>query len=148
MTEDHAPVWEDTGDPFELPAAGWGRIVIDTGVLWVPRALSILGQLADDIVLPAVAYAERARQYREVGRSLDRLDALLRRHRVIVEPMDAGHALAASEWTSDRGLWQKHGRDALIAGHIGLHDVLWTTNPRDFIALGFPEDKIEAIAAR
>lgn len=41
--------------------------------------------------------------------------------------------------------WRRRSRDALIAGHVGVGDSLWTTTPQDFVALGVPEAAIVAV---
>lgn len=118
------------------------RIILDTGVFYYPEALSRLAELPHDIVVPAVALAERLRQ-------VDGLDAAafrrtLARAQVDVEAMGETQATRfAPRLTRDE--WRDLSHDAFIAGHVETADELWTTNPEDFIRIGMPAGQIVAV---
>lgn len=118
------------------------RTVLDTGVLFRPTALQALKQQAADVVVPAVAYAERLRQFAARGASRAELDDYLARMRFRVEPFGPEEAARYVPGMMDDAAWQRLARDAMIAGHVGPNDRLWTTNPKDFLALGVPKDQI------
>lgn len=111
------------------------RHVIDTGVLFHPKAVLELAEREDDIVLPAVAYAERVRQLRRTGRSIEEFDSWLAEFSITIEPFGTQEALRL---TSSLGweMWRRHARDALIAAHVRSDDVIWTTNWKDFETVG------------
>lgn len=117
-------------------------IVLDTGVLYHPEVLRRLAELPDDIVLPAIAYAERGRQILRDGRSLPELDVALAENEIRVEPFDRDAALRYAVHVHDDATWRRTARDALIAGHVGENDILWTTNRSDFEVIGVPADQI------
>lgn len=117
-------------------------IILDTGVLWRPQALDRLQGQRAPLVLPSVALAERARQYRKKGWPVDRLLQDLDDNGISIETLGPLEALRRAPSVLDDVRWQRHCRDALIAGHIGPDDMLWTTNPRDFLELGVPPDQV------
>lgn len=121
------------------------RLIIDTGVLWRPEALRALVELPHDRILPAVAFAERAREIQAAGREPAELVTLLGRCGIQVEPFTEQHALRYAATITDEGKWRILARDALIAGHVGPEDTLWTTDPEDFKRIGVPEDQIVPI---
>lgn len=93
----HAPLWEAL-------ATASGRGLIEDGRL--------------QVILPAVAYAERLRQMRRYGQDVDlwkrSLDAL-GVEREGFQEMEA-ERIGASAWTEVE--WRRHARDALIAAHV------------------------------
>jgi predicted nucleic acid-binding protein len=118
------------------------RIILDTGALFHPEVLRRTLGLGE-VVLPAVAYAERLRQIVAAGRKPEELARVLRRALIDVEPFGRAQAdripgLADSEW-------RRLARDAMIAAHLQPGDRLWTTNPKDFLALGMPKEQIVAV---
>lgn len=122
------------------------RLIIDTGVLWRPDALRALVELPHDRILPAVAFAERARQVVTAGRTENELLDLLERSGIQVEPFDRVHASRWAPTIKDDAQWARRARDALIAGHLEKDDLLWTTDPTDFKAIGVPDDQIVVVA--
>lgn len=127
------------------------RIVLDTSALFYPRALAALRDLegAPEIVLPAIALMERARQLRSQGREgwLEML-RLAEASGWAVEPFGPAEvrqtvALAPLE----RSRWARVSRDAMLAGHLAPEDALWTAHPRDFVALGVPPERVVDAAA-
>lgn len=121
------------------------RIVVDTSILWKPGALSRLAHEAGDHVVPAVAYAERARQYAQTGRSIGQLDETLASFDLSVEAFTREFALRFVPRLTDDEDWKRLDRDAMIAGHVGPADVLWTANVKDFLAVGLREDQVVAV---
>lgn len=122
------------------------RIIIDTGVLFYPRALRELAEFPDDIILPAVAYAERVRQLCAKGHSADEFDLWLQRNSIDVEAFDRVHARRVVPRLTSENAWIRLARDAMIAGHVGSDDVLWTTNPKDFLAMGLSRSQVWGVA--
>lgn len=120
------------------------RIVLDTGALWKRETFLRLLNDRREAVLPAAAYAERVRQLLRDGRAAAELDALLDGARIRVEPMGREEATAFVHRLLDDAAWRRRSFDALIAGHVGPGDELWTTNARDFALLGVPREKIVA----
>jgi predicted nucleic acid-binding protein len=120
------------------------RIVLDTGILWDKPALERLRQESGPIVLPAVAFTERARQFVRQGRSVEELWRQLEEGGFEVEPFAAENGLRYAARLDD-ARWGRLARDALIAGHVGPDDVLWTQNPKDFLALGLPSDQVVGV---
>ena len=121
------------------------RIIIDTGVLWKPSIIEELAESGHELVVPALAFAERARQVAKHGRDARTLQFLLHTAGIHVEALDAD---AASRYTTqlvDDEQWKSLGADALIAGHVGDEDVLRTTNPADFLALGLNSEQVHAV---
>jgi predicted nucleic acid-binding protein len=120
------------------------RVVLDTSVLWDLDALDRVGQEPGRPVLPAVAFTERARQLAAAGRSVEELWRLVADLGADVEPFSEVHGLRIAARLDD-GTWRRHARDALIAGHVEDDDVLWTKNPRDFLAVGLRKDQVVAV---
>lgn len=117
------------------------RILLDTGVLYHPRALDALVEDPRFSVLPAIALAERIRQIRRDGRDPEDLLELLEANRILIESFQKREAFAGVLMLDDTA-WARLARDAMIAAHLRDGDVLWTTNPRDFLALGVARDRI------
>lgn len=121
------------------------RIVFDTSAFFVSAALRAVRDGSFDAVVPAVAFAERARQLASEGRLAPRqFLAWLAANRMPVEPFGAEEALRIAAGVRDRALWNRSARDAMIAGHVGPEDVLWTANRRDFEAVGLAPERIRA----
>lgn len=120
------------------------RTILDTGVLWNPEAMDRARRMDGVVVLPAVAFTERARQIAQAGRTVDELWRLVRSAGLLVESFRIEHGLMLAARLDDV-TWRRHARDALIAGHVGPGDVLWTTNPRDFAAVGLPSEQVLAV---
>lgn len=118
------------------------RIVLDTGVFFSRDIWERLSTRVDEIVLPAVAYAERARQIHQGGGNLRSFEILLSAFQIEVESFSRAHALRRAIHIEDQQWWKANARDAFIAGHVGPGDELWTTNPKDFITLGLDPDSI------
>lgn len=110
------------------------RVVLDTGALYRPQRLRALKGRQVEVVIPAVAFAERVRQVHRAGGDVHRLRATLAKARFQVEPFGEAEAIRMAR--PDDGAWARHARDAMVAAHLRRGDVLWTTNPRDFLALG------------
>jgi len=121
------------------------RLVLDTGVFFRPQALEAAMQHDGDLVVPAVAYAERLRQV--AGQGQRHVDALRQRVRKFVEAFDADVAeIRMPALTGlDRRTWHRLARDAFIASHVRPGDELWTTDPQDFMALGLAAEQIVAV---
>lgn len=119
------------------------RAVLDTGVFYRRELLE--GFLASEIevVVPAVAYAERVRQLRRDGRDVEEFDRALARGNFVVEPFGGEEALRIPA-LRDRE-WGEHARDAMIAAHVREGDLLWTTNPRDFLAIGLKPSQVRGV---
>ena len=114
------------------------RVILDTGVFYRPESLKALtGQTP---IVPAVVYLERLRQLRRDGRSEDEFNDVLAGLRMVVEPF--GREQAARVPKLSDADWRRLARDAMIAGHLKEGDMLWTTNPKDFLALGIPARQI------
>lgn len=120
------------------------RIVMDTGMFFRPTALHEAARGPDDIVIPAVAYAERLRQmaargsvpgFQHTVADLGRIEPFGPREADRIMPGLGG---------LDPAAWYRLARDALIAGHVRPGDELWTTDPKDFVAVGVPERQIVA----
>jgi predicted nucleic acid-binding protein len=120
------------------------RIVLDTSVLWDKPALERLRKEPGDIVLPAVAFTERARQFVRQGRPVAELWRQLAEGGFEVEAFGAEHGLRHAARLDDAA-WARLARDALIAGHVGPGDVLWTKNPKDFLAVGLPREQVVGV---
>lgn len=119
------------------------RIVLDTGCFYRPAELGTLRSPRLRVVIPAVAIAERRRQLLRDRRPLDELTELLSLTGFEVEPY--GRDEASSTPFLDDARWARHARDAMIAAHVRPGDVLWTTNPKDFLALGLKPEQVRAI---
>lgn len=118
------------------------RIVLDTGVLFRPEALRAARSDGRRVVLPAIAYAERHRQLARDGMDTARFEAALAHAGIHVEPFAAPQARALPRAARDDAVWRRHARDALVAAHLEPRDELWTTNRRDFEALGVPRARL------
>ena len=123
------------------------RIVLDTGVFFRPAALRALAQAPHRVVVPAVAFAERARQVGKRGVAPEALLDLLDRLDFRVEPFGVEEAQRYAPSLGDDGRWRALARDAMIAGHLGPRDVLWTTDPKAFLELGVPAEQVVAVPA-
>lgn len=120
------------------------RHVIDTGIFYHAGALTALAGAKEDVIVPAVAFAERVRQLRRDGRRVEAfLEALAANHWQ-VEPLGAAEGLRVPPVTDDR-VWRRHARDALIAAHVRTDDTLWTTNPKDFLLLGLAAAQLREV---
>jgi len=122
-----------------------GRIVVDTNVLWDAGALLRLQESGRPLVLPAVAFAERARQFKARGWSLQSLWKILEKVGLVVEPLGPVEAVRFAMDLQDNQHWARLSRDAFIAGHVGPGDTLWTRDVEDFVAVGVPRGQIVAI---
>lgn len=119
------------------------RVIIDTGVLFRPALMRELRDGGHSGVLPAVALAERVRQLRREGRDVDRFLVELEATMTRIEPFGVHETLRTAPL--DDATWKRHARDAMIAAHVREGDVLWTTNPRDFLALGFAPEQVRGV---
>lgn len=119
------------------------RVVLDTGAFYRPQRLRALQGRQTEVVVPAVAFAERVRQIGRAGGDVERFRLALARARFGVEPF--GHAEALRMPRPDDARWSRHARDAMVAAHLRRGDVLWTTNPRDFVELGLRPEQVVAI---
>lgn len=118
------------------------RIILDTGVFFRPERLVELSTRPEDVIVPVVALAERVRQLARDGRDVDAFLRALDATEIYAEPLLADAACAFVARIRDDTVWRRHSRDALIAAHVRPGDELWTTNPRDFLALGLPRASI------
>lgn len=123
------------------------RIVLDTGVLWRPRALRALAELPDDVVVPAAVFTERARQIRRDGRDVEELTSALEANEFQVEPYGPEEARRYAVEVQDDDAWRRLARDATIAGHVRSDDLLWTTDPDDFLEIGLEDEQILDVSA-
>lgn len=96
-------------------------LVLDTSALWHPTLLRRLTEahgrgLRVDVVLPAVAYAERYRQLARDARDMLRWQTDLENAGIRVEPFTEAEAERL------RGLddetWRAHARDFLVTAHV------------------------------
>lgn len=117
-------------------------VIVDTSALWSKEVLHRLRD-RDDVIVPSVVFMERARQIVTGGGRLESFVQYLRRSGWPVAPFEELEALRSvrlAHVAPDR--WRALFRDAMIAGHVGPHDQLWTFNPRDFLALGIPDRQV------
>jgi hypothetical protein len=121
------------------------RIILDTGVFFRPEALRRLSGMPHLVVVPAVAFAERARQLAKRGVGPDAFLDVLDRLGFHVEPFGPEEALRFAPGLADDGRWRALARDAMIAGHLRPADLLWTTDPKDFLELGVPKDRLVGV---
>lgn len=121
------------------------RAIVDTGVFFKPDALRRLAGLPHPVIVPAVAFAERARQLAKRGVPPDAFLETLDRLDFRVEPFGPEEALRFAPKLGDDDEWRRLARDAMIAGHLRDADVLWTTDPADFLRLGVPPRQVLAI---
>lgn len=123
------------------------RVVLDTGVFFVPSALERLSSVPHDVVVPAVVLTERARQLAKHGVDPAELLEALEANAFDVEAYGVDEALAWAPGIHADDDWQRLARDAMIAGHVDEGDVLWTTNPADFVEIGVDADRIATVDA-
>lgn len=118
------------------------RIVLDTGAFFRPEAIRQAQGRFEDVVVPAIAYAERLRQVEAHGPGPARAFRAAMAH--LVEPFGAAEAERFVPGFADlpRRQWIHLARDAMIAGHVRAGDELWTTDPDDFAAVGVPGRQI------
>ncbi|MHB8603791.1 MAG: type II toxin-antitoxin system VapC family toxin [Thermoplasmatota archaeon] len=118
-------------------------IIVDTGVFWSPEAMERLRRRRD-VLVPSIVFVERARQLEEKDEmTAERFALRLRQLRWRVAPYTHEEAMRTLRLAPlEQGRWRRMARDALIAGHVGQHDVLWTFNGKDFRVLGLPERQI------
>lgn len=121
------------------------RVVLDTNALFDREAMLQLAATRKRIILPAVAFAERARQLQRAGRSLEELWQVLEVGKISLESFGADEALRRPLHAIEDKAWGRLARDAFIAGHVGPGDMLWTKDVEDFVAVGVPRDQIHAI---
>lgn len=121
------------------------RIVLDTCAFFNRGIWDRLAERDEDIILPAVAYAERARRLNVGGGNLRSFEILLDAFQIEVEPFSRGEASRYAIHVEDRTWWRGNARDAFIAGHVRPGDELWTANAKDFEILGLPTGSIVAI---
>lgn len=118
------------------------RVILDTGVFYRPEAITRLAKIPDDVVVPTVVLAERIRQVERDGFNSTAFRRLLYRCQFQVEPLYEEAALRHTRHVHDDEAWNRLARDALIAGHALEDDMIWTTNPSDFLEIGVPEHQI------
>jgi len=123
------------------------RVILDTGVFYHPEALRQAARVEANLIVPSVVFMERARQLRRDGRDVRAFATRLVEDGYTVEPFRAAHALRYAIPLGDDRLWRRHFRDAMIAGHVGEGDELWTTNPRDFEAVGLRREQLKVVPA-
>lgn len=121
------------------------RLVIDTGVFFRRTALQELLGVSVPVILPATAYMERGRQLSARGVPQKKWDQVIEYYGFVVEPFDRQEAVRYAVEIHDDRRWHRLYRDAMIAGHVGPQDVLWTTNPKDFIAVGLDPDQVVGV---
>lgn len=121
------------------------RLVLDTGVFFRPKALRQLTEIDEPVVVPATVYMERGRQLLARGVTQAEWDEALDLLNVLVEPFERQHASRFGMRIADDNLWRRLYRDAMIAGHVEAEDVLWTTNPKDFVALGLKPEQVVTV---
>ncbi len=117
------------------------RIILDTGIFYRPDAWHELA--GRTVVVPAVVYAERVRQLRRDSRTVEELDFILHQMDASVEPLT--QLLAATLKGMDDRTWRRLSRDAMVACHVRDDDILWTTNPADFLELGLTPEQVVAL---
>lgn len=121
------------------------RIVLDTNVLWSVDALNTLMGMPLEVVVPSIVLAERVRQIRARGQDVG---IFLERIRLLdwtIEALGREQALRYSTEITQDDKWRALARDAFIAGHVRQGDVLWTSNVKDFVAIGVPERQIQRV---
>ncbi len=122
------------------------RIILDTNVLFHRRACQLLANKPDDLVLPAVAFAERVRQVQRRGGTVEELWRTLAKAGIEVESFGVEEALLRPWKHLDDRSWLRLARDAMIAGHVGPGDMLWTSDVDDFVAVGVARGQIQDTA--
>lgn len=123
------------------------RIVLDTGVFFRPEALAALASRPENVVVQAVALAERVRQLHRDKMDVAAFLAALEKAEFVPEALDPSAACALMPRVVDDARWRRLARDAFVAAHVRPGDELWTTNPRDFLALGLPAEQVVAVPA-
>lgn len=118
------------------------RVVLDTSAFYQKDAFRQLARVPNLIVLPVIAFAERVRQLERDGRDARLFVQRLAEFRILIEPLGAEAATRYTSRLHDDARWRRLARDALIAGHVQDEDVLWTMNPKDFLAVGLPSGRI------
>lgn len=125
------------------------RIVIDTNVLFDRDATLAICDDPRPKILPAAAFAERARQRsRDHDESPEDLLSWLAALDIEVENYGPAQAARIAARVADDATWERHARDAMIAGHVEEMDEFWTANPRDFVAVGLDVRHIVDIKSR
>lgn len=117
------------------------RVILDTGVFFHPEALGMMEYFLADIVVPAIVFTERARQIARDGGDVARFERLLADIGATIEPFSHNEGKQHATSISNEH-WARLARDAMIAGHVRAGDCLFTTNPRDFLDLGVPQEQI------
>jgi predicted nucleic acid-binding protein len=113
------------------------RIIVDTNVLYDSAAIMALDDDVRPKILPAVVFLERARQlHRDRKVSVEEVRATFERSRWRIEEFGAEQAMRIGARIADDSTWRRHYRDAMIAGHVEEWDELWTSNAKDFLAVG------------
>jgi predicted nucleic acid-binding protein len=118
------------------------RYVIDTGVFYRRDVLLQLSETDVEIVVPVTVYMERVRQLRAKDLDPGTFVTALVANAFRVESFEPIHAERYATQITDPQRWKRLYRDAMIAGHVGPDDVLWTTNPKDFLAVGLEADQV------
>lgn len=115
------------------------RVILDTSAFYYARALRRIPR-GDRVVVPAVAFTERARQLKRDHRATPaEFHRSLTQRGWKVEAFREEHALRAAHLApSNEERWQQLARDVLVAAHLRADDFLVTTNTGDFIELGIP----------
>lgn len=120
------------------------RVVLDTSALYYPQALALLETQPRPVIVPTIVLLERARQLRASGRDgWSDVVVLASAAGWDIEAFDAAHARRTARLAPlDPRIWRTINRDAMIAGHVGDDDAIWTANPRDFLHLGLKEQQV------
>lgn len=87
-------------------------------------------------------FTERARQLGKRGIEPEDFADRLRRNDLTIEAYGVQEASRFAPTIHEDTSWKRLARDAMIAGHVGPDDLLWTTNPSDFHEVGLPEEAI------
>lgn len=101
-------------------------LVLDTDALHDGRLRAALTQARGagvrpdqlQVVLPAVAYAERVRQLRKAGAPAGSYRPSLALMGIEVEPLTEAEAARVPHGALDDHAWRAHARDFLIAAHV------------------------------
>lgn len=118
------------------------RNVIDTSALFSKAAIRALADSELPTIVPAVVFTERARQILRDGGDVQRYRNLLLDLDFRVEPFGETEALRYAVHIHAADAWRRLARDAMIAGHVGKEDQLWTANAKDFHEVGVRPDQI------
>lgn len=121
------------------------RLILDTGLFFRPIALREARKSGRPVVLPAIVLAERGRQLALLGRPFHEVATFAAESGIIIEPFDSPQAARLSERAPAKEMWDRHARDAMIAAHVREGDILWTTNPRDFLKLGLRPEQVRGV---